>query len=131
MHALRTVARLLIGALVLFAGVMHLTPGGRKGFQVAVPDWVPLEPETTVVASGVVEIALGVAVIASPQRCRSAVGVVLAAFFVAVFPGNIAQWQHHRNSPGMRTDRARFIRLWLQPVLVLWALWATRSDARR
>ena len=52
-------------------------------------------------------------------------GLVSAAFFVAVFPGNVHHWRSGRSVPLMRTDRARFLRLFLQPVLVAWALWST------
>jgi hypothetical protein len=38
----------------------------------------------------------------------------------------VHQWRTGRAAPLLRTDRARFLRLLLQPVLVVWALWATR-----
>jgi uncharacterized membrane protein len=72
----------------------------------------------------VVELMLAGAVAALPRR-RS-VGWLVAAFFVAVFPGNVHQWRTGRSAPLLRTDRARFIRLLLQPVLIVWALWGTR-----
>ena len=52
-------------------------------------------------------------------------GVVVALFFVAIFPGNL--WQYLDGVPafGLDTDRARLTRLFYQPLLVLWALWAT------
>ncbi|WP_404311563.1 hypothetical protein LG314_09375 [Agrococcus terreus] len=57
---------------------------------------------------------------------RPLVGKVAAAFFAAVFPGNVSQWVHRRSAFGLDTDERRFGRLFLQPVLVAWALWATR-----
>jgi uncharacterized membrane protein len=71
-----------------------------------------------------VEIALGVAMIVLTGK-RAAVGMLLAAFFVVIFPGNIAQWLHHRDAFGLNSDRARFLRLFFQPVLIAWALWST------
>ncbi|WP_455132000.1 hypothetical protein [Microbacterium aurum] len=83
-----------------------------------VPDWVPLDLDTTVVASGVAEVALGTALVASPRRLRPAVGAVAAAFFIAVFPGNISQWANRRDGFGLDTDKKRFARLFFQPVLI-------------
>lgn len=127
MTAAQTAARLILGAVMVFAGVGHLT-FARAEFQAQVPDFVPLPPDITVLASGAVEIALGVALMVARHR-RVAVGVLLAAFFVAVFPGNIAQWVHHRDAFGLDSDRARLIRLFFQPVLILWALWCTGAAA--
>ena len=52
---MRTLARLALGLFLVTAGVGHLTTQ-RKPFQAQVPDWVPLDKDTVVVASGVVEI---------------------------------------------------------------------------
>jgi len=48
-------------------------------------------------------------------------------FFVAIFPGNISQWLTRTDAFGLDTDEARLIRLFFQPLLVLWALWSTRA----
>ena len=64
-------------------------------------------------------------------RNRVLIGRLLAAFFVAVFPGNIAQYRNKRDAFGLKTDRARFIRLLFQPVLIAWALWSTAIPRRR
>jgi len=108
---------------MIFAGVGHLS-FARQEFQAQVPSWLPLPADITVLASGVVEIALGVAMIFMTHR-RAVVGVLLAVFFVAIFPGNVAQWLQHRDAFGLSSDRARFLRLFFQPVLIAWALWAT------
>lgn len=120
----RSLTRAVLGGALLFTGVAHLT-FARRGFQVAVPDWVPGDPDTTVVASGVVEIALGGAMLFARRR-RRAVGRLVAIFLAAVFPGNVSQWTHHRSAPGLDTEMKRFGRLFLQPVLMLLALWSTR-----
>ena len=108
---------------MVFAGIGHLT-FAREEFQAQVPAWVPLRPDVTVLASGVVEIALGASMILLTNR-RAIVGWLLAGFFVVIFPGNIAQWMDHRDAFGLTSDRARFIRLFFQPVLIAWALWST------
>ncbi|MGW8482423.1 DoxX family protein [Microbacterium sp. NPDC055903] len=124
----RTTARLLLGSALAFAGVSHLT-FAREEFQAQVPESVPLDPDATVLASGVVEIGLGAALILARRR-RRLVGVIAALFFVAVFPGNVSQWMHHRNGFGLDTDMKRFVRLFFQPVLIILALWSTRSGRR-
>ena len=83
-----------------------------------------------VLASGVVEIALGLSLIFL-WRYRVQVGWVVAAFFVAIFWGNISQYLNHVDAFGLDSDRARFIRLLFQPLLVLWALWSTGAWKER
>jgi uncharacterized membrane protein len=116
-------ARILLGAALAFAGISHLT-WSRLEFRAQVPPWVPLSPDLVVVLSGVVEITLGSALVFLP-RYKVQLGWVVAAFFVLVFPGNIAQLIYHRDAFGLNTDRARIIRLFFQPLLILWALWST------
>src|ERR1700712_2321570 len=103
------VARKTLGGMLAFAGISHLT-FLRKAFQAQVPDWVPLKKDDTVVISGIAEIALGVSLIV-PGRHEEAMGKVAAAFFTAVFPGNISQYARHRDMPGLDTDKKRFARL--------------------
>jgi uncharacterized membrane protein len=93
-------------------------------FQAQVPTWLPLSADFVVLASGVVEILLGLA-LARLGRYRVQVGWVTAAFFVAIFPGNISQYVNGIDAFGLDSDRARLIRLFFQPLLVVWALWAT------
>ncbi|WP_137843884.1 hypothetical protein [Microbacterium sp. 2FI] len=128
---LRLISRLLLALLLIVAGVSHLT-WGRRGYRIVVPDWATrmlrTDKDMIVVASGAVEVMLGAAIVALP-RDRTRVGMIVAAFFVAVFPGNVHQWRTGREAPMLRTDRARFIRLLLQPLLVAWALWSTAGDA--
>ena len=127
----RHVVRTVLGGFLAFAGVSHLT-FARDEFRAQVPNFVPLDIDTTVVASGVVEIALGASLVAVRSR-RGTVGLVSAAFFAAVFPGNLAQWIHHRDGFGLDTDTKRFVRLFFQPVLIAAALWSTGAlrDRRR
>jgi len=121
---IKTAARIALGATLIFAGISHLT-FARKEFQAQVPDFVPLEKDDTVVYSGFAEIAMGSALVLTPKRQRPVVGKIAAAFFTAVFPGNISQLTNHRDAFGLDTDKKRFLRLFFQPVLVYWALKST------
>lgn len=119
----RIIAQVALGLFLLTAGIGHLTVA-REAFLAQVPTWVPLAGDLVVVLSGIVEIALGIALL-TLWTWRALVGWVVAAFFVAIFPGNISQLVTHTDSFGLNTDAARAGRLVLQPLLVLWALWAT------
>lgn len=120
---MKTIAQLLLGGMLAFAGVSHLT-FARDAFDAQVPNSIPLDEDLVVVVSGVVEIALGAALMAVPRH-RRLIGLVVAAFFVAVFPGNVSQYLNGVDAFGLDSDRARLVRLFFQPVLVVWALWST------
>lgn len=121
---IKTVAKYGLGAMLITAGIGHLT-FARKEFQAQVPEWVPLKKDDTVVYSGVVEIAMGTALIATPKKYQSLVGKMAAGLFAAVFPGNIAQFKNRKDSFGLNTDNKRLTRLFFQPLLILWALKST------
>jgi len=122
-----TAGQIILGTLLLFTGTAHLT-FARAEFQAQVPSWLPIDQNLVVVASGVVELCLAVALLATwRQPARGIVGAATAAFFVAILPGNIAQFTEHKDGFGLDTDAARAIRLLFQPLLVLWALAATSA----
>ena len=127
----RTVARLTLGVAMVGAGVLHLTTQ-REEFRAQVPEWFPIDEDLTVIGSGVVEIGLGAAFVALPGHKRL-MGGLLAAFFVAIFPGNVAQYVEGVDAFGLNSDNARMKRLFFQPVLVLWALfgggWLRRTPS--
>ena len=127
MEMIRKGFQVLLGGALIYAGITHLTTN-RTEFQAQVPKWVPLSADFVVLASGVVEIALGIA-LASLQYRRQ-VGWITAAFFIAIFPGNISQYVNGIDAFGLDTDQARLTRLFFQPLLVLWALWATGITRR-
>ncbi len=112
---------------MVFAGLSHLF-WARREFQAQVPDWTEkvIDKDAVVVASGVVEVMLGAALVALPRE-RSRVGAILAAFYVAIFPGNIEQYTKAKKGFGMTDDRTRLIRLFFQPALVAVAVWSTRA----
>ena len=124
---IKTILQLLLGAFLASAGRTHLGTN-RIAFQAQVPTWLPLDPDFVVVASGLVEITLGVLLITTAlilKRYRGLVGLMAAAFFVLIFAGNINQYVNHLNAFGLDTDTKRFIRLLFQPLLVAWALWSS------
>jgi uncharacterized membrane protein len=117
------IPQVVLGMALAYAGITHLTTK-REEFQAQVPTILKSIADFVVLASGVVEIVLGLSLIFL-WRYRVQVGWVVAAFFVAVFPGNISQYLNHVDAFGLDSDRARFIRLFFQPLLVIWALWST------
>ena len=128
----RTLVRIVLGAFMTFAGITHLTVA-RDESQAQVPDWFPINTDVTVLASGVAEIGLGASFLALPKHKR-VIGILLALFYVAIFPGNVAQYLEGTDAFGLDTNRKRLVRLFFQPLLVLWALFGggwSRRDLRR
>ena len=119
------IARVALGAALVFAGIGHLT-FLRQEFQAQVPIWLPLDPDFVVLASGVVEITLGLGIL-SANRLAAYYGLATALFFIAIFPGNINQYVQGIDAFGLSTDQARLVRLFFQPLLVIWALWSTSA----
>ncbi|UOQ98147.1 hypothetical protein MUN81_01330 [Hymenobacter sp. 5317J-9] len=121
---LQNVARGVLGTFMVFAGTGHLT-FARRDFQAQVPDFVPGDKDTTVLASGVVEIGLGLALLLLKGKNRRRMGIGLAAFYAAVFPGNVHQYTERISAFGLDTDAKRLARLFFQPVLMGAALYST------
>ena len=123
---MKVVARLpqmVLGFALAYAGSGHLT-SNRQEFQAQVPTLLKDYADFVVLASGVVEIALGVGLIAL-WKYRVQLGWLVAAFFVAIFWGNISQYVNGVDAFGLNSDSARLIRLFFQPLLVMWALGST------
>ena len=129
MKIAQRIPQVVLGVPLAYAGITHLTTK-REEFQAQVPTILKSIADFVVLASGVVEIVLGLSLIFL-WRYRAAVGWVVAAFFVAVFPGNISQYLNHVDAFGLDSDRARFIRLFFQPLLVISALWSTGAWSSR
>ena len=118
--------RVLLGAMMTFAGIGHLT-FQRGEFQAQVPRWLPNSQEfmdVVVLASGIVEIFLGLCLIFWISK-KVKIGILLAIFYILIFPGNISQYTNGIDAFGLDTDQKRLIRLFFQPVLIFWALWST------
>ncbi|WP_279148995.1 DoxX family protein [Segatella bryantii] len=130
MDYIKTFFRLLLGVFMTFAGFSHLT-FNRLEFVAQVPTWIQFSPEFTdfvVLASGVVEMIFGLGMLFL-YRYKGAVGVLLALFYIAIFPGNLNQYFNHIDAFGLNTDSDRLIRLFFQPVLIFLALWSTGGYA--
>ena len=127
MTYLKSLAQIALGAFLLSAGISHLD-SNRTEFLAQVPTWLPLDADFVVVASGIVEITLGVLLIITVlifKKYRRQVGLITGMFFILIFPGNINQYVNQIDAFGLDTDTKRLIRLFFQPPLVLWALWST------
>jgi uncharacterized membrane protein len=122
----RTLVRWALALLLATAGVGHFA--SAEAFRAQVPPWMPW-PEAVIAVSGVVELVLAALLALAPARLRPAVGWVVAAFFVAVYPGNISQYLTGTPAFGLDSDAARLVRLAFQPVLVGAALWGTGAWA--
>ena len=127
MELLRKAFQIILGAGLAYAGFTHLT-SNRTEFQAQVPTILQGQADFVVVASGVVEIILGISLIVL-FKYRTYLGWIVAAFFIAVFPGNVSQFINGTDAFGLDTDQARAIRLLFQPLLVIWALWSTGAWA--
>ena len=124
---IKKLLQLVLGIFLTSAGFSHLG-SNRQAFQAQVPTWLPLDPDFVVIASGVVEIILGIALITTTfvfTKYRKKVGIIVASFFVLIFPGNINQYVNGIDAFGLDTDQKRLIRLFFQPPLVIWSLWVS------
>ncbi len=126
---LKNLARIILGLFMILAGLAHLS-FQREEFQAQVPNWIPMNQDLVVLLSGIVEILLGVAMIFWRKQ-RIKIGIALAIFFILVFPGNIAQYTEHRDAFGLDTGTKRLARLFFQPVLIIWSLWASSALKRQ
>jgi len=123
MQLIQRLPQMVLGFALAYAGIGHLT-SNRQEFQAQVPTLLKDYADFVVLASGVVEIALGVGLIAL-WKYKVQLGWIVAAFFVAIFWGNISQYVNGVDAFGLNSDRARLIRLFFQPLLVMWALGST------
>ena len=133
MLVVKRIASIALGAFLTSAGISHLG-SNRTEFLAQVPTWLPLNADFVVVASGLVEITLGICLIITTfvfNHLRHQVGLIVAIFFILIFPGNINQYVNGIDAFGLDTDQKRLIRLFFQPLLVVWALWSAGHDLKR
>jgi len=114
---------MVLGGILAAAGLSHLG-SNRLEFVAQVPNLLKDYADLVVLASGVVEIVLGVGLLLV-WRYRVVIGWATAIFFVAIFWGNISQYLNGVDAFGLDSDRERFVRLLFQPLLVVWALLST------
>lgn len=123
---IKKIAKYALGGMLITAGIGHLT-FARKEFQAQVPESTPLPKDDVVVYSGIAEIALGIGLIASCGKTETQMGKIAAGFFTAVTPGNYSQYKHRKSAFGLNTDGKRLARLFMQPLLVAWAIKSTEK----
>jgi uncharacterized membrane protein len=122
----RLIGRVLLGSFLTFTGISHFT--AREAFTAQVPPWMPFT-DAVIIVSGAIELVLAAGLFFAPAALRPVVGWMLAGFFLLIFPGNISQYVTGTDEFGMVTEGARLFRLFLQPVLIVWALWCTGAWA--
>ena len=122
---LARIPQMVLGFALAYAGIGHLTTS-RVEFRAQVPSVFAEYADFVVLASGVVEIVLGVGLI-FVWKYRVQIGWLVALFFVAIFWGNISQYVNGVDAFGLDTDTKRLVRLFFQPLLVAWALLSTGS----
>jgi uncharacterized membrane protein len=106
---------------LVFAGVDHLLTPGR--YLPMMPGFVPW-PAEVVFLTGLCELAgaLGLLV----PRLRRAAGLLLALYFLCVFPANIKNALEGLSVPGLPAAQWYYwLRLLFQPLVVWWALFAS------
>ena len=133
MLLIKRIASIALGAFLTSAGISHLG-SNRTEFLAQVPTWLPLNADFVVVASGIVEITLGISLITTTfilKEYRKKVGIVVAIFLILIFPGNINQYVNNIDAFGLDSDHKRLITLFFQPLLVIWALWASGAELNR
>lgn len=123
MRLLKRFPQVILGLALIFTGISHLTTR-RLEFQAQVPNELKDIANFVVLASGLLEILLGVGLLVF-WKFRVAIGWATAIFFMAVFWGNVSQFINGIDAFGLNSGSSRFIRLLLQPVLVMWALLST------
>ena len=111
---------------MLYIGIAHLS-FRRIEFQAQVPTWLTTDKglmDLVVLISGYVEIAFGILMILG-GKLKVKTGIALGFFYILIFPGNINQYINEIDSLRLDSENKRLIRLFFQPLLVLWAFWSS------
>lgn len=106
--------------LYTLAGLNHFRDPGF--YLRMMPPYLPWH-EALVAISGVIEIALGGALLSARLRPWAGLGIV--ALLVAVFPANLQMAMHPEDFSDIPLF-ALYLRLPVQAGLIAWAWWATR-----
>ncbi|MDB4050763.1 hypothetical protein N9454_05765 [Flavobacteriaceae bacterium] len=123
---IQNIFRILLGLIMLYIGIAHLS-FRRIEFQAQVPTWLTTDKglmDLVVLISGYVEIAFGILMILG-GKFKLKTGIALGIFYILIFPGNINQYINEIDSLRLDSDNKRLIRLFFQPLLVLWAFWSS------
>jgi uncharacterized membrane protein len=113
--------RLAMALALFFVGADHWLNPGR--YLAMMPPWIPLHLELVLFA-GAAEIAGGAGLLI--PRLRRLAGVMLALYFVAVFPANLHNALNCLSVEGLpQAGRYYWLRLPFQPLAIWWALYST------
>jgi uncharacterized membrane protein len=122
---LRALVRLLLAALFLFAGTIHLRD--PELFLPVMPPWI-LFHLPCIEISGVFELLGGIGLLVPVRPIQFLTGWGLALLLVAVFPANIYMALAQVKIHGFPSQSwMGWARLPLQPLLIVAVLWVTRA----
>lgn len=127
---IRTALRIVLAVFYAVAGYFHLVR--PEPFLTVMPSLVPW-PEAVVYWTGIAEIVGAFALVQPTSlRLRRAAGIALALYALAVWPANINHFAMDMASEDGGLGLAYHVpRMFAQPVLIVWALWAGEVIARR
>lgn len=126
-RTVRDAARIGLAIAMAVAGLAHWA--NPTPFLQHLPPWTPW-PDALIALTGGLEIALGAALLLGPPRRRQA-GLALALYLVAVFPANVYVAVADVDVDGQPGGPYPWLRLPLQALFVVWALWSTGWSIRR
>lgn len=119
----RLVLRLLLAALFLAAGTLHLRH--PEPFLLIMPPWIPLH-RACVLVSGVFELLGGVGLLIPMRQVQVTTGWGLTLLLIAVFPANIYMSVDKIQVAGLHIPSwLAWARLPLQPLLMVAVIWVT------
>ncbi|MCH8741677.1 DoxX-like family protein [Patescibacteria group bacterium] len=111
----------VMSVFYIFNGVNHFL--STEFYLVIMPPYIPFHLEL-VYLSGVIEIFLGILLLAKKLRKPASWGIIF--LLIAIFPANI----YHLTSAGAGLGTplwALLVRLPFQPLFIAWAHWHTRD----
>ena len=122
----RDVLAIIIGAFLLFAGIMHFA--NPTFFNDIVPPWLPPSEAFWTYVSGIAEIIVGVLIVRRSTRRLGALAAI--GLFIAVYPANLYMAWDWRDRP-FNEQLVSYGRLPFQ-FLFIWLAWrvATRDRQR-
>jgi uncharacterized membrane protein len=121
---LRILLRLLLAALFLFAGTVHLCD--PELFLPITPPWIPFHLPCILI-SGVVELVGGLGLLLPVRPIQVAIGWMLTLLLIAVFPANLHMAMANVKIHGFPAQPwMGWARLPFQPLLIIAVLWLTQ-----
>ena len=125
-NTFQNIIRILLGLVMTYIGIGHLT-FLQIDFQAQVPTWITTQNDLIdliIITSGIIEIILGLLMVIG-GKLKVKTGVLLAIFYILIFPGNINQYVNEIDAFNLNSDTSRFVRLLFQPILIFLALFSS------